>query len=167
MKALVILATICSFVGMTAYTSSIRAEETWKEIKEGPNKGSYKGELWGLDALASVEDYNDQRFVKVTVNQQHPSEKAAVETCKQVGNKARNVISGYGPFNVSAEFNNTSFLGIGVGPFDIKPPMKLKFRTPCAISIVNKANPKISARLSVEDKSTTLSMQLTLPIETQ
>ncbi len=161
MKALVILATICSFVGMTAYTSSIRAEETWEKIKEGPNKGSYKGKLWGLDALASV----DQRFVKFTVNQQYSSEKAAVETCKRVGNMARNVISGYGPFHGSAEFNNTFSLSTGISSFEIKPPMK--FRTPCDISIVNKANPKISARLSVEDKSTTLRMQLTLPIEAQ
>ena len=120
MKTLVILATICSFFGMTAHTSSIRAEETWEKIKEGPDKGSYKGKLWEFDALARFEDDKDRKFVKFTVYQKYSSEEAAVETCERVGALARKVISGYGPFDGSAEFSGTIDLGIEIGPLRIQ-----------------------------------------------
>lgn len=73
MRTSVILATLCFFL-VTLHTSSIRAEETWKKVEVGPDKGSYKGKLWGLDALARFE--NDQKFVTFTFNQQYSSVKA-------------------------------------------------------------------------------------------
>ena len=171
MKARVILATICFFWVMS-HTSSIRAEETeetWKKVEVGPDKGSYKGKLWGLDAFARFE--NDQKFVKFTVNQQYSSVKAAVETCKRVGGLAESAISEYGSFDSVREINQHAVIDIDIlsGIVEISQQInrQMIFTTPCNISMTNKDNPKIRTDLSVEDKSTTFRMRLTLPIKTQ
>ncbi len=171
MKARVILATICFFWVMS-HTSSIRAEETeetWKKVEVGPDKGSYKGKLWGLDALARFE--KDQKFVKFTVNQQYSSVKAAVETCKRVGGLAESAISEYGSFDSVREVNQHAVIDIDIlsGIVEISQQInrQMIFTTPCNISFTNKDNPKIRTDLSVEDKSTTFRMRLTLPIKTQ
>ena len=166
MRASVILAIICLF-WMTSHTSSIRAEETWKKVEVGPDKGGYKGKLWGLDALARFE--NDQKFVKFTVNQQYSSVRAAVETCRRVGGLAEGVISEYGSFDRVREINQRAVINIFPGLVEINQQAhrQVIFSTPCNISIRNKDNPKIRTDLSVEDKSTTFRMQLILPIKTQ
>lgn len=163
-KTSVILATICffSFCLDTLHTSSIRAEETWEKVEEGPNKGNYKGKMWGLDALAKFENYNDHKYISFTGNQKYSSEKAAVETCKRIGSTALDVISIYGSYNGSFSVNNEINFGLHFGPWGIKPPIKI--RDICEISITNKENNKISARISVEDKTHVVSMQLTLPV---
>ena len=156
MKAIVILATIC-FFWATTHTSSIRAEETeeaWKIVEEGPNKGSYKGKWWGLDALLSFSD--DQKFGTINVNQQYSSEEAAVKTCERVAQK---IISQYGLHPKYRQINsemNISFNG-----------QSIKVRTPCLISFVNKDNQKIRATLNVRDKTNMFSMVLTVPATAQ
>lgn len=166
MRASVILATLCFFWVMS-HTSSIRAEETWKKVEVGPDKGSYKGKLWGLDALARFE--NDQEFVKFTVNQQYSSVKAAVETCRRMGGLAEGVISEYGSFDSVREINQRAVINIFPGLVEINQQShrQVIFTAPCNISIRNKDNPKIRTDLSVEDKSTTFKMRLILPIKTQ
>ena len=146
MKAIVILATIC-FFWATTHTSSIRAEETeeaWKIVEEGPNKGSYKGKLWGLDALLSFSD--DQKFGTINVNQQYSSEEAAVKTCERVGLEAGQLIRKYGPYRAVDEKNNKESNFILNGH-------SIKVRTPCLISFVNQENQKIRATLIVRDKT--------------
>ena len=166
MRASVILAILCFFLVMS-HMSSIRAEETWKKVEVGPDKGSYKGKLWGLDAFARFE--NDQKFVRFTVNHQYSSLKAAVEACRRVGGLAEGVISEYGSFDSVREINQREVINIFPGLVEINQQAhrQVVFTTPCNISFKNKDNPKIRTDLSVEDKSTTFRMQLILPIKTQ
>ena len=61
MRASVVLATLC-FFWVTLHTSSIRAEESWKKVEVGPDKGSYKGScgvwtrLQGLKMIKSLSN---------------------------------------------------------------------------------------------------------------
>ena len=136
MKAIVILATIC-FFWATTYTSTIRAEETeeaWKIVEEGPNKGSYKGKFWDLDALLSLSD--DQNFFTITVNQQYSSEEAAVKTCERVAEK---LISQYGLLTKIRQFNKKVNISFNGHTFNV--------RTPCLILLT-----RIKSRKRVRSK---------------
>lgn len=161
MKASVILATIC-FLAVTTYTSSIRAKETeaWTEVKEGPNKGSYKGKLWGLDALARFD--NAQKVCSITVNQQYPSHEDARETYEQVIGKAMKLISGYIPVNAS---NVQVYLDMLNGPFKSRSGLEGNPSLLPPISIKNLDNPAIRAMLEVNFNS--IILELTLPFKTE